>query len=239
MIQQTSAKIYLANERGCNENERMRSCCTFNFGRYNQEHKQPFGSLHVWNDDTIAPLQSIKMHIDEDCYIVLVPLVGTIAYQDSVGNDVVINVGQIYIAYSLKGMLAEIKNNYTDELVNFLQVRVAANNCHVHETSAMFNFNLDDYKNRFALMEAAYGKELVENLPFYIGIGKLAGREEIEYAPGKSGNGVFVFVIQGAFEVQHRLLHERDGLALWETDMVEAEALSNDAIVLFLEIPLS
>jgi redox-sensitive bicupin YhaK (pirin superfamily) len=47
-----------------------------------------------------------------------------------------------------------------------------------------------------------------------------------------------VYVIEGAFEVQYRLLHARDGLALWEAERVEWEALSNDAILLVLEVPL-
>lgn len=45
-------------------------------------------------------------------------------------------------------------------------------------------------------------------------------------------------MLEGAFEVQGTLLHARDGLALWETDEVEMEALSNDAIILLVELPL-
>ena len=50
--------------------------------------------------------------------------------------------------------------------------------------------------------------------------------------------GAFVFVIEGAFEVQGTLLHERDGLALWKTEEVEMEALSNEAIILVIELTL-
>jgi len=38
--------------------------------------------------------------------------------------------------------------------------------------------------------------------------------------------------------VEGRLLHARDGLTLWETEEAEMEALSNDAIVLLIELPL-
>ena len=34
------------------------------------------------------------------------------------------------------------------------------------------------------------------------------------------------------------LLHARDALALWETDEIEMEALSNDAIILLMELLL-
>jgi len=46
---------------------------------------------------------------------------------------------------------------------------------------------------------------------------------------------VYVFVIEGAFEVQNRLLHARDGLSLSSATEVEFEALSNDAMLLILE----
>lgn len=43
-------------------------------------------------------------------------------------------------------------------------------------------------------------------------------------------------VLAGAFEVEGRLLHAHDGLALWDTATVELEALSPDALVLVVEL---
>lgn len=47
--------------------------------------------------------------------------------------------------------------------------------------------------------------------------------------------GVFAFVIEGAFEIQGRLLEAKDGLALWNDNEIEMEALSNGAIILLIE----
>ncbi|WP_262891527.1 pirin family protein [Adhaeribacter radiodurans] len=41
---------------------------------------------------------------------------------------------------------------------------------------------------------------------------------------------------RGAFEVQGRLLHEKDSLALWDTEEVELEALSNHIRILIMEL---
>ena len=76
------------------------------------------------------------------------------------------------------------------------------------------------------------------SFPFSISIGKFDGRGETTYRVKNKDAGLFVFVLEGAFEVQGTLLHARDGLALWETDEVEMEALSNDAIILLVELPL-
>ena len=67
-------------------------------------------------------------------------------------------------------------------------------------------------------------------------LGKFLGREEITYQLSQNGRSAFVFVVEGAFEVQYRLLEVRDGLAIWNLPKVEIEALSNDAIILLIEL---
>ncbi len=76
----------------------------------------------------------------------------------------------------------------------------------------------------------------VEQAPYHIFIAKLDGRSEIIHTAAQSGSGFFVFVIEGAFEVQHRLLEARDGLSLLGIIELEAEALSDDAILLMIEL---
>ena len=66
-------------------------------------------------------------------------------------------------------------------------------------------------------------------------MGKYDGRREGVFKLTKDTHTVFAFVIEGAFEVQNRLLHARDGLGLWNLDEVEFEALSNEAIILLIE----
>ncbi|MBP6024431.1 hypothetical protein [Ferruginibacter sp.] len=38
--------------------------------------------------------------------------------------------------------------------------------------------------------------------------------------------------------LKDRLLHAKDGLAIWNTGEIDFEALSNNAILLLLEIPV-
>jgi hypothetical protein len=46
----------------------------------------------------------------------------------------------------------------------------------------------------------------------------------------------FAFVVAGAFEVEGRLLHQNDGLALWNTSVIELEALSENVVILVVEV---
>ncbi|MGI4743634.1 MAG: hypothetical protein ACRYG7_51435 [Janthinobacterium lividum] len=51
------------------------------------------------------------------------------------------------------------------------------------------------------------------------------------------GPAVFAFVLAGAFEVAGQLMHEKDGLALWDAAAAsKIEALGNDALLLVLGV---
>ena len=68
----------------------------------------------------------------------------------------------------------------------------------------------------------------------YSSIGKFSVRGETIYK-SSNGNYYFLFVIAGAFEAEGRLLHERDGHALLDTNEIEIETLSNDAMMFMIE----
>lgn len=230
MVQQNKGKIFLADERGHNEVEWFRSYNTFNFGQYHSEHKTPFGALYVLNDDTLAGGKTISLTIEADTEIVLVPVVGAITYKDSTGNSNIIEAGECQVCTVPKGTVIHIGNPYDNELVNFLQLWFYKK-CEALHTPQLIPFDIINCKDQLVSIP-------VSNNTFKYSIGKYAGRAETVYYLSDTGNGIFAFVIQGAFEVQYRLLHPRDGLALWEADAVEFEALSNDAIILVIEMPL-
>ncbi|MEJ7680774.1 MAG: hypothetical protein WKG06_23565 [Segetibacter sp.] len=82
MEEESKAKIFVADERGCDETDWYRSCNTFNFGKYFNEHKQAFNSLNVLNDDTIAGGRCLRMDIEESSVMLLLPVVGAVNYKD-------------------------------------------------------------------------------------------------------------------------------------------------------------
>ncbi len=225
MIPQTKGKIFLADERGHNEVSWYRSYNTFNFGRYQNEYKTPIGSLYVLNDDTLAPGGSIRMGVEDNTCMVLLPMVGAIEYVDSWGNIGKVQAGQVQLLNIPKGGFIRITNPFEHELVSFLQLWIkVADRIAENQFQA---FDLTGNKNRFI--------SLFDTIN--LSIGQFDGRAEAEYKPNNPGAAMFMFVIDGEFEVQHRLLHARDGLALWDVAEIEMEALSNNAIILLLEIP--
>ena len=216
MIPQSQAKIFLSGDRGLIEQEGFRSYNTFN----------------LLNDITLAGNQKITLQAEEHSDVVLLPIVGAINCLDSNGNDTLIEAGQAQIYAAPGNTTIEISNPFELELINFLHITVKRPFTSLKAETQVFSFDLANNKNE--LIELYPDAHYAYHKSF---IGKFAGREEAIYQM-EEGKGLFVFVIEGAFEVQYRLLEARDGLALWNVKDVEMEALSNDAILLLLELPL-
>jgi redox-sensitive bicupin YhaK (pirin superfamily) len=233
----SKGKIFPAAERGHTETSRFRSYHTFSCGSYRNEAKQPFGPLYLLNDDTLAGGQSLTLPVEEETDLILLPVVGALVYRDSLGNECCIRAGEAQHYALRQGVTAEIINPYEEALVNFLQFRVRSS-AFAASVPGVISFDIE--KNRNKLLQLFTGVQQINNNRACkrICIGKFDGRKEAAYQLSDPRNGVFVFVVQGAFEVQHRLIETRDGLALWELQEIEMEALSNHAIILLLEIVL-
>lgn len=209
------ARIFLADRRGVTESAAFRSYHLFSFGDYREEGREPFGCLCLLNDDTLAPGACSRMEPEADTEVLLLPVAGGLVCTDAVGEEHWIEPGQ---AIRLPPGPYAIRNPYDTELINFLQIwrRDAP------PASGTVSFDLSE-KN--TLHDLSVGR--------FWGIGKYEGRQEGSCRPEYSR--VFVYVLEGAFEVQNRLLHPRDGLALTGAEEVEWEALSDDAILLVIE----
>lgn len=222
MIPQSPGKMYLSDERGLNEMPWFRTYNTFNFGHYFSEHKHPFRSLYVLNEDVLAGGKSLRMEVETPSDIILIPVVGAITYTTADGRHGGLEAGQAQVLHVTDAF--EVRNPYDHDLVKFLQLWISTP---VPTPDAFVAFDLST-KDVLST---------IHHTPAYkISIGKFNGRGEGTYHLHDKQHGVFIFNIEGAFEVQYRLLHDGDGLALWEIDAVEIEALSNDAILLVIEI---
>lgn len=233
MIPQSKGKIYLAEERGLNETDWFRSYNTFNFGNYQHEHKEPFSSLCVLNEDTLGGGQALNWLIEEDTDIILIPVVGAVEFSNSIGDKGLVEAGTVQILHLKAGSSCVFKNPYANNLVNYLQLWIKASDYQTLSHKSAFdlgNYQLSTIFSQASSRSGAAG---------YAGsIGKLKGQQAAVYHKEWTDNGIFAFVIQGELEVQYRLMRKGDGLALWDIDEVEFEALTNDAILLILEVPL-
>lgn len=228
MMPQSKAKIFPANERGVSQSDTFRSCYSFNFQKYQQLHKIPFGNLQALNDDVLAPQQALQFVANADMFLVLIPLIGAVVYRDDKGSENYLAAGHVQAFCIAKNTAFALRNPYHDETVNFLQLWIQNESFYASEISFPAEVLLEENINKM--------NSVICHEQFSISIGKFLGREESSYQIKNNRNGIFAFVIDGQMEVQYRLLMPRDGLSLWEQEAIEWEALTANAILLIAEI---
>ncbi len=225
MIAQNPAHIYKADTRVMEFSEDYRCLSTFNDHTKKEENEASFGTLTVFEDETLAPGKRRFYYMQEDALVFLMPLVGLIEIEGSndTGRQLLIPE-EIKAMHLKKGRSFHVSNPYEKDLVNYLQIRIKGGGLSCKKSFGNYGNN-----TMFPILKQ-------EGCHIHFGV--FDGRQEAVYRLQSTKNGVFAFVINGAFELENRLLESRDGLTLWNTETVELEALSENAILLLLEVPL-
>ena len=217
-MQQTEGIIYLSEKRECFQTDTFRSFLTLP----NPRSSSTFTSLIKFADNTLSAQKTSILLADDDYVVMLIPLVGALEvfYQK---ESKILNSGAL-ACFSIKN-LDEIlvQNPYENELINYLEIWIKPEN---QMPYGKYFYEFDLKKNANSLFQIAEN-----HLTEKVFIGKFGGREEgvlpIE-------NNAFVFIINGAFEVQNRLLEARTGLYLWNLDELEIEGLAYENIILVI-----
>ena len=226
MLSTAEARIYLANQRGTSQLEKFRSYYTFNFGSYHEPHRESFGRLTTLNDETIKAGTTLSYSLDHDSIVILIPLVGDLVHRIQSSGPELVEVGQVFMSYMAQGEMLHIANPYEIELISFIHIRISAT--HKSDLHRITPIDIANKPNRLLGVSSAQHN-------VRLSIGKFDGRVETTMSLLDSAKGTFAFVIDGAFELENRLLQSRDGLAIWNASQIELESLSNDAIILFIE----
>lgn len=248
MNPQTQAQIYLAEQRTCTQTDLFRSYRSFNAGACFEESRIPFGALCLLNDDTLQAGASLTVPVKQATEVMLLPVSGGLEYQiepvtgesgpgSPVGNF--LEPGQVQLLSVAAGTRYVVSNPYEAEDINFVQPWLTPASADISVNSHRITFDLS-HKNALLPLFGPAGAEPDECARGRRFIGRYDGRQDDVYRiAGDPANGIYVFVLQGAFEVQNRLLHEKDGLALRAVadGLVEWEALPNDAVLLLIEVP--
>ncbi|TCC93353.1 hypothetical protein EZ428_00860 [Pedobacter frigiditerrae] len=222
----SKGKIFLADQRGLKETNKIKRYSTFNFEGFKTPDKTSVGKLYMLNDEMLAGYQKTCFEVDRDSYIIILPITGAVNYLDDSENETDVDVEEAVIVYVEQGANITLSNPFESNIVNYLCIGIDAQE--PMENNPQFSsFDLS-IKNKLHKIN-------VIEVPFILNIGRFDGRKEVNYNLNKSAK-LFAFVITGAFEVDGRLLHEKDGLALWNTEEIELEALSNNAVILVIEL---
>lgn len=234
MVTQTEAYICLASQRSYVQKDWYRSYNSCN-PAYQQGAGKTIGNLQAVNDITLKEGNALAYPLKKDTGVLLLPMVGALHFNSFMNIGGILDVGQAKIFSLPKNASLQVANPYEKELINFLLIQFDPGPEHiVHSSVDDYSFDLALTKNSLSPLHSKDETDIHMIRTF---IGKFDGRKEGSHRLVNPAKGIFIFIIEGVFEVQERLLQTRDGLTLWNTDQITFEALSPGAIILVIDFP--
>jgi redox-sensitive bicupin YhaK (pirin superfamily) len=232
--------IHKAATRGDANHGWLHSRHTFSFANYYNPERMHFGVLRVLNDDFVAPGMGFGTHPHDNMEIISIPLEGDLEHKDSMGNISVIKNGDIQVMSAGTGITHSEYNRNKEQAVKFLQIWVFPNKKDVKPRYDQITLDSEDRKNKFQQIVSPNTEDEGAwiNQDAWFHIGKFDKDITLDYSVKKTGNGVYIFVLKGDVIIEGNTLNERDGFGIWDVAKFNLKAISQDAEVLLMEVPM-
>jgi len=230
---------YPASERGHVNFGWLESHHSFSFGNWHDREKVHFGALRVLNDDLVKGGKGFDSHSHDNMEIVSIPLKGALAHKDSTGTEGILYTGDVQIMSAGSGIRHSEYNASHYDPVSFLQIWIFPKHQNIkprHEQKAFDPAGrLDEWQVVVSPRDGDGG--LWINQDARLALTRLEMGKEIGFAPAYTGNGVYLFVIEGEVTADGKQLGKRDAVGVSETDSFVIRA-EQDSELLAIEVPM-
>jgi redox-sensitive bicupin YhaK (pirin superfamily) len=155
------------------------------------------------------------------------------------GNTTVIREGDIQVMSAGTGVTHSEYNKSSEKEVKFLQIWIFPNKRNVTPRYDQISIKSLERENDFCQILSPnmddQGVWIHQDAWFHIG--KFEENIEKTYDLKKQGNGLYIFVLEGAVEIDGQKLDKRDGYGLWDVSAFTLTSLT-DSKVLVMEVPM-
>lgn len=231
---------HAADSRGDANHGWLKSKHTFSFANYHNPDRMGFGALRVINDDFVIGGQGFGKHSHRDMEIISIPLSGRLGHGDNIGNNGIIETGEIQVMSAGTGITHSEMNGDNEEAVKFLQIWVIPNKMNVEPRYQQVRIDEIMQPNGFHQVLSPNADDagvwIHQNAWFSMGDFDKGVTET--YQLKDPNNGVYIFVISGKIVVNGNILDTRDGLGVCDTNNFTMD-VEEDARVLLMEVPMS
>ena len=230
--------LHSANSRGHANHGWLESFHTFSFANYYDPNRMNFGVLRVLNDDRIAAGTGFGTHPHENMEIISIPLSGGLKHKDSMGNETVIQSGEIQVMSAGTGVQHSEMNNSSSEEARFLQIWIIPDKRNVtprYDQIKIPAHTNNEWNQVLSPNDNDDGVWIHQKAWF--SIGDFNTGVQSTYQLNEPSNGVYIFVLDGELQVNENVLQTRDGMGVWETDKLLFN-FTKATKVLLMEVPL-
>lgn len=236
-----TTQIFRADTRGKADFGWLKANFSFSFGSFYNPEKIQFGMLRVLNDDTIAAGAGFGTHPHDNMEIITIPLEGGLRHRDSMGNEGVIGFGEVQVMSAGTGVEHSEMNASKYENAKTLQLWVFPEKQNVEPRYDQKAFDLEKNRNSFVTVVSPHdkndGNALWVYQQTYFSLGLFDGGQTTTYNIAISGNGLYLFLLEGEVEVAGEVLKQRDAIGITEAQSVAISSHTNSKILL-VEVPM-
>ncbi|MFT4061636.1 MAG: hypothetical protein QM642_04680 [Edaphocola sp.] len=180
------------------------------------------GGLSI-DDVTISQGGSLRLTAAAPTGVLVIPIVGSVLLND----EVVLDAGNVYWCPRMDAEL-NLRNIQETGTVNCVIMKMRQDGLSRPVSLPQAGKHTVDILSKNSLIQA-------EGLPS-VHIGVYDSRRKDLVAVQAPDERFLVYVVNGAFEVDGRLMEYRDALLLWDTAEVDFEALAEESILLTIFI---
>lgn len=231
--------VHRSIDRGFSNLGWLESYHSFSFADYVNLDKMHFGALRVLNDDRVDAGKGFSMHSHQNMEIISIPLSGGLEHQDNMGNRSIIQQGDVQVMSAGKGIFHSEYNKNQNREVQFLQIWVIPNKKDVVPRYDQISIIDLQIKNQLYQILSPIpeddGTWIHQEAWFYLG--EFDRDKKQTYEIKKTGNGVYVFVLEGEIKISGEKINQRDAIGIWNTSSIEISA-ETDSRLLVIDVPM-
>lgn len=231
---------HAADSRGDANHGWLKSKHTFSFANYHNPERMGFGALRVINDDFVIAGQGFGKHSHRDMEIISIPLSGKLGHGDNIGNNGIIETGEIQVMSAGTGITHSEMNADDHEAVSFLQIWVIPNKMNAEPRYQQIRMDELMKPNAFNQILSPNSDDagVWIHQDAWFSMGDFDKGVTETYQLKNPNNGVYIFVISGKVVINGNTLDTRDGLGVWDTKNFTMDILDG-AKVLLMEVPIN
>lgn len=238
---QPASIIHRANDRGHKNHGWLETWHSFSFAGWYDPARVHFGALRVLNDDILAPGQGFGRHPHDNMEIVTLVTEGALKHTDSMGNEGIIQAGEVQVMSAGTGVYHSEFNPDPAQRAKLFQIWLFPRAQGTAPRYDQKKLDATQHHNQFHAIIApgpnASGLWIGQDAWFNLGTFD-PGRPG-HYAIKRPGNGVYALVMNGSAIINGMHLGERDAAGWGEATELAVQAGTTGAELLLIDLPMT